>query len=305
MTRDIGVDSVINRVRLAEVASPSSPPSGYGYLYAKTNGLFFKGDNGTEVGPLTSGSSLANSNISPTTGNINASANTRYFADISGLTANRNFIVPAGAVGDSIELNIKTGDNTFALIIIGDTGVSINGGSTATEWSRVFITGEVVRLVADTTSNWQVIEDGRIPCLGLMTLSTNDTTNTAGEKTLPTWDNKVEDIGEVGDTTNKRFNIRRAGRYKVSGLYEPAANVTDAQYTAIIIYLNGSVSGTLIAQSYDMSSAVTTLYSCVIPPVAKLCAVGDYLDMYYQTQGTNVGCEKDTSWFQVEEYLKP
>lgn len=56
MTKDIGVDANINRIRLAEQGSaPSSPASGYGYLYAKTDGLYYKGDNGTEIGPLAAG----------------------------------------------------------------------------------------------------------------------------------------------------------------------------------------------------------------------------------------------------------
>lgn len=52
MTRDIGVDANIEKIRIKEVASPSTPASGYGYVYAKTDGLYFKGDNGTEIGPL-------------------------------------------------------------------------------------------------------------------------------------------------------------------------------------------------------------------------------------------------------------
>lgn len=58
MTKDIGVDANINRVRIKEVASPASPTSGYGYIYAKTDGLYFKGDDGIEIGPLASRSSI-------------------------------------------------------------------------------------------------------------------------------------------------------------------------------------------------------------------------------------------------------
>lgn len=56
---DIGVDANINRVRLAEQGSaPSTPASGYGFLYIKADGLYFKGDNGTEIGPLSAGASM-------------------------------------------------------------------------------------------------------------------------------------------------------------------------------------------------------------------------------------------------------
>lgn len=58
MPRNIGIDAEIDRIRLIEQSSaPSSPDSGYGFLYAKNDGgLYFKNDSGTEIGPLTAGS---------------------------------------------------------------------------------------------------------------------------------------------------------------------------------------------------------------------------------------------------------
>lgn len=35
-----------------EASAPSTPASGTGVLYVKTDGIYFKGDDGTEVGPL-------------------------------------------------------------------------------------------------------------------------------------------------------------------------------------------------------------------------------------------------------------
>lgn len=52
MTVDIGVNAEIDRVRLKEQASVGTPDNGYGFLYVKSGGLYFKGDNGTEIGPL-------------------------------------------------------------------------------------------------------------------------------------------------------------------------------------------------------------------------------------------------------------
>ena len=181
------------------------------------------------------GSSLSNSNITPTTTNTTAAVGTRYFADISGLTADRNFVLPTCSAGDEIELVVSVGDDAFEFIIIGDTGITINGGSAATEWSRLFITNETVRLVATSTSNWQVVNDGRIPCMGKMTLSAADTTNTGGDETLPTWDTKVIDQGNLCDTTNFRFNIRRAGNYFVGCGAYPNGTLTDTQYYFVAI----------------------------------------------------------------------
>lgn len=255
--------------------------------------------DGTGAWTVPSGSGLTNSNISPTTSNVAAAVNYRYFADVSGLTNHRNFVVPAGAVGDIIELNIKTGDDTYALVIIGDTGVSINGGSTATEWSRLFITGEFIRLVADTTSNWQVVDDKRIPCMGLLELSGADTTNTANTATTPTWDTKVIDRGEMGDTTNYRFNVRRAGYYSASGSY--VSNTTISATKSIILQiLKGA---TAFNERYEVIAA-TNYTVQKLPPKNILCAVGDTLTFKYQPEEANRGIgADDRSYFQVEEVL--
>lgn len=58
MSKDISVDAEINKIRIKEVASPSTPASGYGYIYAKTTGLYFKGDNGVEIGPMSAGGGM-------------------------------------------------------------------------------------------------------------------------------------------------------------------------------------------------------------------------------------------------------
>lgn len=54
MSVNIGTAN-ISKIRLTESVSPTTPGSGYGYLYAKTDGLYFKGDGGTEIGPLGGG----------------------------------------------------------------------------------------------------------------------------------------------------------------------------------------------------------------------------------------------------------
>jgi hypothetical protein len=250
------------------------------------------GDNGEPA--------LINTNVSPTTANVTAAVNTRYFADLSGLTANRNFVFPACVAGDEIVIKIKTGHATNALVLIGDTGVTLEGGSAATEWSRLFIAGEMTHWVADATNSWRLITDGRIPCIGLMTLSTDDTTNTAATNTLPTWDNTLINVGGICDLTNKRFNIRRAGFYTVSGVYNPNAAVTSGNYIIASVFLNGT-GGTLVNTTYIMAAATQNLLSAVLSPRSHLCATGDNLAMYYRPQGTNIGANLEETWFQVKE----
>jgi len=58
MPRRIDLDAEINSIRLKEQGfAPATPDSGYGQLYIKSDGLYFKGDNGAEIGPLGTGSS--------------------------------------------------------------------------------------------------------------------------------------------------------------------------------------------------------------------------------------------------------
>lgn len=99
-----------------------------------------------------------------TTGNVSAVAGTHYELTVSGMTAARNFVLPGSAVvGSEIRVKLVTAaPDDYSLILIGDTGVTINGGSAATEWSRLFIVDECVTFRATSSSNWDVVYDGRI-----------------------------------------------------------------------------------------------------------------------------------------------
>ena len=172
--------------------------------------------NGTDWLAIGGSGGMTNSNISPTTANVTAAVNTRYFADVSGLTAPRNFVLPAGAVGDEIEISLTVGDDTYPLLIIGDTGITINGGSAATEWSRLFITGENVRLVANSVTNWQIVHDGRTPCS--CRIQDNDAQAIANATSLTVnLDTEIFDNANLGEVANDRINIRRNNKYVISG----------------------------------------------------------------------------------------
>jgi hypothetical protein len=116
---------------------------------------------------VSAGSLLTLSTQSPTTADITGASNTRYRLDISGLTATRSITIPSGTAGDVIEIYLSAGDDTYELIVKGAASVTINGGSAATEWSRLFITNEFVQLVCVATNTWIVTVDGRIPCQGI------------------------------------------------------------------------------------------------------------------------------------------
>ena len=233
------------------------------------------------------GDSLTNTNISPTTANQTAAVNTRYFATIAGLTANRDFILPTPAVGNQVELSIVDGDDLYGLIIKGASGVTINGGTAAAEWSRVFIKGEVVRFVANTTSNWQVVTDGRIPQKCELEKTTGTTAQSisnnisAGEKvTLST---SVSDNASIGNASTYVITPRRTGSYLVtsSGRLNTSGN-TGVWQTYIID--NASTPNVL---ALDNRYTVGGVPASNISAVVTLTAGTPYQLQAYQNTGAS------------------
>ena len=162
---------------------------------------------------------LPSSSQSPTTSNPTVTINSQHFINLSGLTANRNFVLPAGAVGDVITISITEGDADYAMLLIGASGISINGGSAATEWSRLFITGESVTFVANSTTNWQVLEDGRIPSVVRMYYSGAAISIPNGVDTQAVLNIKPYDNASMGNTSTYNVTIRRTNKYILTGGY--------------------------------------------------------------------------------------
>jgi len=136
-----------------------------------------------------------------------------YNLTIAGLTANRNLTLPvASAAGKRINVNILDGDDTYAIILKGAATVTINGGSAATEWSRLFIKGESVTFRSTSTTNWVVESDCRIPCHWKAYDSSGGAWNN-NTNTNAAFNAEDIDVGDCGDLTNDRFNLRRDGIY--------------------------------------------------------------------------------------------
>jgi hypothetical protein len=157
--------------------------------------------------------------------------NRHYELNGSSLTANRTYKLPTGNVGDKIRVSLLSGNNTYALILQGDTGITINGGSAATEWSRLFIAREYVEFRATSSSNWDVWDDGRISQLAEMSVAstaTNVLPNATYTK-IPLDTVNIDNAG-VASTVNDQFTVRRAGNYTtefdvlVGGLSSVATN---------------------------------------------------------------------------------
>lgn len=237
-----------------------------------------------------------------TTANLTCVEGNVYNCTIAGLTANRNAVLPApSAAGKTIRLNIVDGDATYALIIIGDTGVTINGGSAATEWSRLFIAGETITLESTSTTNWQVIEDGRKACIGVIERQAAQSINSSSGTKIQ-FDTSLINRGDVTDVaTNYRINIRRSGVYQLEGMVSLTNALDDQELIDSWLYIDGTivrfnkqfVSST--SSDIGMTSNVSRLMSL---------AAGQYVELYiYHTEGaaqnTNTNYPPSLSMIEV------
>ena len=157
--------------------------------------------------------------------------NTLYVVDMSAwATADRTYTLPAtAAVGDRIGVMVTAGDASHELILTAGSGDTLNGIAGGTEWSRLFITGEVVVMrciVANTT--WVVEYDGRK--FEACRIDTDGTTaahaSASATKISAELVTVTANAQSIWDTTNKRLIPRRLGRYLIHGHLQMASMAT-------------------------------------------------------------------------------
>ena len=174
--------------------------------------------------------------------------NTLYTVDMSAwATADRTYTLPAtAAVGDMVGIVITTGDASHELVITSASGDTLNGIAGGTEWSRLFITGEVVimRCVA-ANATWMVVQDGRIPQQCGCRLTTAATAETAATVTTPTdkggaWTAYI-DNASLATVSTGDIKTRRAGNFHVSYAGVSTDTVTSGKYFSTYLYLNGKI----------------------------------------------------------------
>lgn len=188
------------------------------------------------------GGQLEISNQTVTTADITGAVGNFYVCTIAGLTANRNLTLPSAAVGERIGVHVLDGDDTYALILKGAASQTINGGSAATEWSRVFIKGETVIFRCIAANTWVVESDGRIPQKASMedaagtSIAINTTTKINPNSTL------FDNANIADPTTSKSIKPRRSGRYSVYGFirWDSMADQTTASCVVGIDQVTGA-----------------------------------------------------------------
>lgn len=224
--------------------------------------------------------------------------NTLYVVDMSAwATADRTYTLPAtAAVGDRIGVMVTAGDASHELILTAGSGDTLNGIAGGTEWSRLFITNEVVIMrcvVANAT--WVVEYDGRIPQKGIVRVTTAGTTNTGASLTSPSAMGSYAGtadlaIGCTVSTANFTITSRRANKIDLQFFWLSNANVTTATEALLNLIRSGSVSIT----QFRVVGGATNLAG-LSGSGAVLGVVDEVFGMQIRTSGTNnTGCAVGT-----------
>ncbi|MEY5101242.1 MAG: hypothetical protein RJA36_3961 [Pseudomonadota bacterium] len=239
--------------------------------------------------------------------------NRLYVVDMSAwATANRTYTLPAtAAVGDRIGIMVTSGNASYELLITAGTGDTLNGVAGGTEWSRLFITNEVVIMrcvVANST--WLVEQDGRVPQFCLMRLSTSTTGNEAASTwTSPTsisgaWTADA-DNASLASTANNRFKVRRAGNYLLSAAGRSVSSQNDQELFGVVLWKNGT--STLIGTNQGRVSGTGNFYYAVWPGASSgiPLAAGDTVNYQFQTSNgsRNLFASGYNSFFSGAEVL--
>jgi len=220
-----------------------------------------------------------------------------YVVDMSAwATADRTYTLPATAVaGDRVGIMVTAGDATHELLITAASGDTLNAISGGTEWSRVFITGEVVimRCVA-ANATWIVEQDGRIPQAGLLRLTTAPSANeavatfvyaTAATPTAGVWTVDVN-VGSCCAASEDKIVARRAGNYSISSSAISSSSVTDQKYFGSAIEKNN----TTVAFGNTMRNPVAVaLRAFTTGSTAYPLAAGDYVRFKYRSEEGSKG----------------
>lgn len=228
----------------------------------------------------------------------------------SALTADRTFTLPSTAeVGDVVAVAFPGGSASYEILIkSAGTGDLINGvDCSSTEWSRLFIAGEVVqfRCVSATNPDWVVERDGRIPssCRIYRSADVATTATTVTVTPLDTNDSTL-DVGGMADTANNAIKVRRAGRYLISPMTAFSAITTDKYcYHGVAVNSTSTNTRTASLQVHGLTSSIYLTGNEII----KL-AVDDLVRTLYQTNDGNSkslqgGNDTGTSALTVTEVL--
>ena len=226
------------------------------------------------------GQQVALNQVTGTDADTTMAPGTLYVVDMSAwATADRTYTLPAtAAVGDRCAVMVTAGGASHELILTAGSGDTLNGIAGGTEWSRVFITGEVVVMrCVGANATWVVEQDGRIfptVLVGSDAATTQTFTRNSGVKVTTALTTENSDVGAEWDHANKKFVARRAGVYVINAFCQLSV-LQDAKGMQVqlakntVMFSFGPVTYALVAGSPGAQ------LSAAIP-----LAVGDEIEMY-------------------------
>jgi hypothetical protein len=227
-----------------------------------------------------------------TTANIDLTVNAWNYCTIAGLTADRDALLPATfEAGDWVGVHIIDGDATYELLLKGNTGDDINGGSAGAEWSRLMIQGERVLFRATVANtSWVVEDDGRIAASAKMEKTSSQSVS-ENSTTKINITNVISDPHSMCDTSNYRIILRRATLGVQFDAQMGFLLMGDQSRLNGVVYRNGAAEGRLATSyvSFPSSGAANILGSQRLPAGAA----GDYFELY--GYHSNSGGAKDTA----------
>lgn len=248
--------------------------------------------------------------VSGSDADTSMAANTTYAVDMSAwATADRMYTLPTtAAVGDVVEIAITSGNSSFELLITAAASDTLNGVAGGTEWSRLFITGEVVRMrCVVANSAWIVEHDGRKPCVGYLAEDSSATSISHGTFTKIGLDTSKTNVGGVVNTGSSRIDIRRAGNYAIAGANNVGA-VDSGTRLIGRIYKNGSS----MREIFRIGTANVTGTGLGGGAVGGVILVaGDYIELYgfwsitsgSGSKNTDIGDATATPYLSAVEVL--
>lgn len=241
---------------------------------------------------------LSRVNSAITTANLTATVNAHHVLDISGMTAQRDLVIPAGTdEGDTISFHLETAAPStigYELRLIGDTGVTLNllgTDRTATADDRFcyYIKGESARLRWDATDSKWLLDgagDGRI--VGRASITNNGSTGTQAisANTLTTINSTVLDTTQYdngGHVSGSKLYVRRDTEAIVVGHFTCAA-LSDGEVCDVRFQANTTTDLSL-QRHHQGAASIPARNHVWAGPLSR----GDYVEMRVQ-----IGQAKDT-----------
>lgn len=227
-----------------------------------------------------------NTQVAGTDANTTMAANTLYTVDMSAwATADRTYTLPAtAAVGDRIGIMVTAGNASFELILTAGTGDTLNGVAGGTEWSRVFISNEVIVMrcvVANTT--WIVEYDGRQKAYSKISRTTVQAITTGTNTKVQCATVVTDPFGMADTTTNYRITVRRGGNYSAE-IFTSIGALADQYRTVGRVYKNGSLDSSTPTMYMSTASSITGSAQGSFKQLGL--AAGDYLEVWVFWDGT-------------------